>query len=135
LRKNSNKKVATFINPAGFVEQHYIGLQSLEDVLMGLEDLEESVKGYVKKQGRPALILEDLTKLSKVDLSKRFLQARKIAVRLMREMEFERAAIYGPLATQILVNTMSLIAGKHDRIRVFDTRDKALRWLKVKRVD
>ncbi|MBI4033814.1 STAS/SEC14 domain-containing protein [Candidatus Saccharibacteria bacterium] len=125
----TKKKVETFIHPAGFIEQHYTGLQTLNSVLAGLKELENHVKEVVREQGKPALILVDTTGLAKVDLSRRMLKARKTGTRLMRQLHFERAAIYGPLAVQILVNTMARVGGVHKRIRVFDQRAKALKWL------
>lgn len=131
--ETSKKKVETFIHPAGFVEQHYSGFQTLNSVLSGIKDLERHVNKVVKEQGKPALILVDTTSLTKVDLSRRMLNARKTAVRVMSELEYRKAAVYGPLAIQILVNTLAKISGKHKRIRVFENRLDAISWLKSKK--
>ena len=132
LHTSSKKKVETFIHPSGFVEQHYSGFQTINSVLTGLRDLEKNVNKSVKEQGKPALILVDTTGLTKVDLSRRMLGARQKGVQLMRDLNFKKAAIYGPLAIQILVNTMAKIAGVNGRLRVFENRVDAIRWLKSK---
>jgi hypothetical protein len=132
LQTTNKKKVETFIHPSGFVEQHYTGFQTLNSVLTGLRDLEKNVSKAVKDQGKPALILVDTTGLTKVDLTRRMLGARQKGVQMMKDLDFKKAAIYGPLAIQILVNTMAKIAGVSDRIHVFENRVDAICWLKTK---
>ncbi|HEX5394932.1 MAG TPA: hypothetical protein VFW52_01085 [Candidatus Saccharimonadales bacterium] len=132
LDTSSKKKVETFIHPSGFVEQHYSGYQTLNSVLSGLRDLEKHVNKVVKDQGKPALILVDTTALTKVDLSRKMLGARQKGVQMMKDLDFKKAAIYGPLAIQILVNTMAKIAGVSNRIHVFENRVDAICWLKSK---
>lgn len=132
LQTTNKKKVETFIHPSGFVEQHYSGFQTLNSVLTGLRDLEKNVNKAVKDQGKPALILVDTTGLTKVDLSRKMLGARQKGVQMMKDLDFKKAAIYGPLAIQILVNTMAKIAGASNRIKVFENRVDAICWLKTK---
>ena len=114
------------------MEQHYTGFQTLNSVLAGLSDLEKNVSTAVKDQGKPALILVDTTGLTKVDLTSKMLGVRKKGVQMMKDLDFKKAAIYGPLAIQILVNTMAKIAGVSDRIHVFENRVDAIGWLKTK---
>ena len=127
------KKVDTFIHPSGFVEQHYRGEQTLESVLEGMKQLERCVNKAVNEQKKAALVLADVTELTKVDLSRKMLKARKKAVELMRKMNYEKAAIYGPMPVQFMVNTMAMIAGKHNKVRVFENRLEALEWLQSKK--
>jgi hypothetical protein len=57
-------KSIIFINPRGFIEQHFIGLVSPESTI----DAIKQITTYVKKQqdqGKPVLILEDLTEVAK----------------------------------------------------------------------
>ena len=56
--------------------------------------------------------------------------ARKEAVKAMKNARYDRIAVYGNVAVQIMVNTLVLIAGKRQKIRVFSDRVEALRWLK-----
>jgi hypothetical protein len=51
-------------------------------------------------------------------------------VEAMKQAEYNRIAVYGNAAVQIMVNTLILIAGKRDKIRVFSNREEALKWLK-----
>src|SRR5579872_170816 len=119
----------TFIDPAGIVEQHYIGQQTPESILRALKDLEAYVK-KAAKLNKPVLILADVSLVPKIDLSKRMIEVRKAGIETMRSIKFRRAAVYGPLKVQVLVNTMALISGKQDKLKVFGNRVKAVAWLK-----
>src|SRR5579871_483607 len=119
----------TFINPAGIVEQHYIGQQTPESILIALRDLEGCIKEAAKFK-KPVLILADVSLVPKIDLSKRMLEVRKAGIKTMGSVKFRRAAVYGPLKVQVLVNTMALISGKQDKLKVFGNRVKAIAWLK-----
>jgi len=123
------RKFKTFINPEGILEQHYFGLQTPESILGALAELEDYSKKIID-QARPILILADTSQLPKVDISPRMLKVRVAGVKTMRQINFKRAAVYGPLKVQIMVNTMALITGKQHRLRVFGDRVKAIRWLK-----
>ena len=124
-------KSKTFINPGGIVEQHYFGVQTPESVLEALEDLEKCAK-KAGKSNKPVLILANVTEIPKIDLGPRMLKVRKAGISTMKSIKFKKAAVYGPLPVQIMVNTMALIAGKQHRLHVFGTRVEAMSWLKEK---
>ena len=123
--------VRTFLNPAGFVEQNYVGSQTPQEIFGAIRKL-----GYYSKKleesGQTPLILVDLSRVTKIDLSRRFLGARKAGIRAMRSLSYERAAICGSLPIQILVSTLALVAGVHAKVRVFDSRVDAVRWLRAR---
>ncbi|MBX4197156.1 hypothetical protein KW801_01200 [Candidatus Saccharibacteria bacterium] len=122
-------KYKTYFNPAGFVEQQFIGTQTPESVLASVEDLIKWSKKLKSKQ-QPALFLVDVTQVPKIDISSKMAHVRQRAVKAMTSAEYDRVAIYGNVAVQILVNTLVLIAGKRHKIRVFSNRVDALSWLK-----
>jgi predicted glycosyltransferase len=126
--KNSAKFKTTF-NPAGFIEILFMGNQTPDSVISAVEELVERAE-KLKTEGRRVLILADVTGVQKIDISGKMARARKEAVNAMSTAEYDRIAVYGNVAVQIMVSTLVLIAGKRDRIRVFGDRFDALRWLK-----
>jgi hypothetical protein len=126
-QKAQNTKI--FINPSGFIEQHYFGELTPEEIINGLKQL----RFYAKKQeaeGKEVLILEDTTKVTKVEfLSPKMAGVRKEAAKTMKAMNFGRTAIYGPLHVQVIVTTLAMVVGKHNKVQVFETRAAAIKWL------
>jgi len=118
-----------FVNPAGFIETHFIGNQTPDSVIGAVEDLVKRAK-KLKAHEELALILVDVTEVPKIDISGKMAKARKEAVKAMTNAEYDRIAVYGNVAVQILVNTLVMIAGKRDKIRVFASRIEALKWLR-----
>jgi SpoU rRNA methylase family enzyme len=127
--KQDDKNTKIFINPSGFIEQHFYGNVSPETALDGLKQL----RAYAKKQkaaGKKVLILEDAAKLSKIDyLNPKMVAVRKETDKAAREINFERAAVCGQLHLQVIISTLALIAGKRNHIKVFDSRSAAIKWL------
>jgi len=119
----------TFYNPSGFIEQHFIGIQTPNSVISAVEDLVQRA-GRLKRKKQAILILVDVTDVPKIDISGRMAKARQEAVQAMKDAEYDRIAVYGNIAVQIMVNTLVLIAGRRDKIRVFSSRIEALKWLK-----
>lgn len=126
---SKTEKFQTFDNPAGFIEQHFIGVQTSDSVIGAVEALVKEAKKLARKK-KEILILVDVTKVPKIDISGRMAKARKEAVQAMKDAEYDRIAVYGNVAVQLMVNTLVLIAGKKDKIKVFGDRVEALRWLK-----
>ena len=125
----ATEKFATFDNPGGFIEQHYIGVQTPDSVIGAIEILVKKAKKLALKK-RPVLILVDVTQVPKIDISGKMAGARKEVVQAMSDAQYQRIAVYGNVAVQVMVNTLVLIAGKRNKIRVFGGRLEALRWLK-----
>jgi hypothetical protein len=127
--KQSSNNTKIFINPSGFIEQHYFGEIDPESVLDGLNQL----RAYAKKlnsEDKRVLILEDVSNLTKVEfLSPKMSDVRKAAAKAIKEIKFERVALYGPLHLQVILTTLALIAGKRDKVQVFDSRAAAIKWL------
>jgi hypothetical protein len=127
MKKGALYKV--FYNPAGFVEIHFMDEQTPESVIAAVRELVSWSKKLNAKQ-QTVLILADVTEVPKIDISGKMAPARKVAVKAMSDAKYDRIAVYGNVVVQILVNTLALIAGKREQIRVFSNRAEALRWLK-----
>jgi hypothetical protein len=128
----TNNYIRTVLNPAGFIEQHYVGSQAPQEVHKAIRDLKRFAK-KLEESNKAVLILVDVSRVTKIDLGPRMLRARVAGMKTMRALNYKRAAVYGPLPIQVLVNTLALVAGVHDKIRVFDTRLDAVRWLRSKK--
>ncbi len=117
-------KVSTFLNPSGFVEQHYLGDQDGDSVSEGVKEVDDLVD-RLRSEGKPALVLVDLTEVTSTNFD-----SHTVAVRGMKEVPCDLLAVYGPLSLQVLINTLSMVAGKGDIVHAFGTRIEALRWLR-----
>jgi hypothetical protein len=126
---SDSKKYDLFINPAGFIELHYIGTLNPQAVINSTKKLQKLVK-KLKATKTPILILVDVTKVPITNNQKQMAPARKHAVDVISTMEYKRIAIYGSVVVQIVMNTVALIAGKRNKVRVFASRVEALKWLK-----
>lgn len=126
----SKGKVDTLINPAGFIEQCYIGLVKIQAVSKAIKELAKLVEEQ-KTQKKPALILID-TSLAATSLFFNT-QAHNAAIKGIKTIPLDKAAIYGPLLTQVTVNTLAMIAGKKGKICGFTDRQEAIRWLRTGR--
>jgi hypothetical protein len=56
-------------------------------------------------------------------------EVRKEAAKALKNIKFERVALYGPLHLQVILTTLALIAGKRNKVQVFDNRTAAIKWL------
>jgi uncharacterized protein YeeX (DUF496 family) len=127
----TSDKFEIFISPAGFIEQKFTGMQTAQSITDGVKELVKCGRKLFA-QKKPVLILIDITEVPKVNMSEQMHQLPKDIVRAMKEEKYDRIAVYGDLAVQVLINTLVLIAGKRRKIRVFPERIDALAWLKAK---
>jgi hypothetical protein len=130
-QKAQNTKI--FINPSGFIEQHYSGVLEPEVILDSLKQLHRYSK-KVQAANQPVLLLEDVSKIKKLEfLSPKMAGVRKAAAAATKDIPFERAAIYGSLRVQIIASTLALVAGKRDKVQAFDNRAAEIKWLLAKK--
>ena len=125
------ENLKTFINPAGFIEQHYEGRQTAESVAEGVKQIQRCAQ-QLKQQKKPILILVDLTKTDTSDITPSNDAPRKAAVEAIRSISYTRIALYGALPAQVVINTLALVAGKHHKTKAFNNRFEAVKWLKAK---
>jgi hypothetical protein len=111
------------LNPSGFIEEKYIGHQDELDVISGVSKLNYYSK-KLSKQNKPVLILIDLSELGTTTA-----QARIEGIKTLRTLTYKRMALYGPLPSQVLANTLAFVAGKQNKVCAFGTRAEAICWL------
>lgn len=128
MKRQTDQKSSIFINPRGFIDQVYYDTQTPDSVLQALKQLEQRAQ-KMKAAKKPVLIFIDTSQLTKIDLSARMLHVRTAALQAMQNIEFKKAAVCAPLPIQILVNTMALVAGKRNKVKVFENRAAAIKWL------
>jgi hypothetical protein len=56
-------------------------------------------------------------------------EVRHAVARATKELNFDKAAAYGPLSFQVIVASLALMAGKRHQIKVFGSRTDAIKWL------
>lgn len=125
-----DKKYELFFNPAGFIELHFIGAQTSESIIESSRRMFKKTE-KLKTDKKPALVLVDVTKIPLTNNHRQMAPARKEAVRMLSSSNYDRIAVYGSLPVQVAMNTIILIAGKRDRVRVFADRVEAIKWLKI----
>lgn len=129
MKRGKDQTTSIFINPRGFIEQHYYGTLEPKAILDGLK----SLRVYAKKleaQGKPVLILEDVSNIDKLEfLSPKMARVRQYAAKTTKEINFKKAAVYGPRPYQVIITTLALIAGKTDKFKAFNSRAEAVKWL------
>lgn len=110
--------VKTFINRVGFIEQHYLGDQTGESVTRGVQAVDVRVKDGV------TLVLVDLTEVTSTNRA-----SHMAAIKGMREVPYQRIAVYGPRHLQVLINTLASVARKSNDVQAFSCRYEAVVWL------
>lgn len=129
MNSGKNQKTSIFINPSGFIEQHYFGLLEPDTILNGLKALRTCAK-KLESQGKPVLILEDVSNIAKLEfMSPKMAHVRKVAAKTTKEIDFKKAAVYGPLPYQVIITTLALVAGKPNKFKAFNNRAEAIKWL------
>jgi len=107
------------------VEVHVVGTQNAASVdLMGREI--STMLTNLRAHGRPALVLDDVTRIGAVDDA-----GRRLVVDLGKRLDYDRLAMVGMSGLLKLgANLMLRAIGRADKIRYFDDREKAIAWLK-----
>jgi hypothetical protein len=80
-----------------------------------------------KKVGKPALVLDNLTEMGKVDA-----EARKLVVALASRLDYDRAAMLGRGGGMMRLGTNLMLraTGRGYKLRFFTDRGEAVAWLK-----
>lgn len=122
-------RIDTFVNPAGIIEQHYIGLPQPPAMEAAVKKLKK-LAARLSDQKKTILILVDVTdtpvKPVKIDL-----ESNRISIEVMKNLDFKRIALYGPVVTQVMLNTLAMVVGKKDKVAGFHDRNEAIRWLRT----
>jgi hypothetical protein len=116
-----------FLNQDGIIEIMVVGAQNATSIeTMGREA--DALVTQMKAVGKPCLILDNLLQIGPVDA-----QGRKLVVDLAKRIDYDRAAMLGKGGVMRLgANLMLRAVGQAYRVRYFDDRDQAIKWLKEK---
>ena len=114
----------SYLSKDGVIHSIYSGDQSASTV--GQEGIKISqIINRQQQKGRPILILSDISKIGEINLG-----ARKAGLQLFRELEYEKLAIIGvTFLTQKLVNAVVIASGRGFKIKTFESKNEAKRWL------
>lgn len=118
-------KNSVTLNKEGIVEIITHGPQTAASVTeMG--NLAKGLLEELGKQGKPQLLLDDITHLGVTDIP-----ARKAVASFAHSLPFRRVAMLGDGSVFMRISTNLLLhgIGKGDSIHYFEDRDKAIRWL------
>ena len=118
---NENK---VYLDNNGLIVIEVIGDQNVQSV----EAMGQAVAVLIesrRKQGKPALLLDNLLHMGKVDT-----EARKKVVELSKTLNYDKTAMLGKgglmrFGTRLMLQA----AGKADKIRYFDDANEATYWL------
>lgn len=113
------------LNDEGFIEVRVVGDQNYASVTsMGLQT--KRLLEKLSAQDKPLRILDDITKLGNSDI-----KARKTVADLAQSLTYERIAMLGDGSVVMRVGTNLLLraVGKGKRIKYFENRHKAIKWL------
>ena len=113
------------LNSEGIVEAFVIGDQDYESFRKLANDADPLLIEQ-RKKGNPVLGLVDLTKKGHYTAA-----SNRAAMEMLEKMDYDRVAMFGTEAVLKEVTEMIILAmGKHDKTKLFHTRDEAMAWLK-----
>jgi hypothetical protein len=126
MRAKINYQNKNFIE-GELIHNIYIGNQTGATLMQTHLELDH-LTARIRHKGKPVLILVDLSELGKVTL-----EARKVGLILMRDLDFDKAALFGNYyLLQGLVEAISLAAGRKFKVKLFTTKTEAKAWLLTK---
>lgn len=114
-----------YVNDDEIIEIEVIGDQNAASVeLMGRQA--DALITQMKAVGKPCLILDNLLQIGKVGP-----EARHMVVDLAKRLDYDRAAMLGQGGLMSFgANLMLRATGKTYKVRYFDNREEAIKWLK-----
>ena len=113
-----------YLNSDGIIEIEVIGDQTVPSVeAMGRQT--DSFITQLKAVGKPCLILDNLLQIGKVGP-----EARREVVDVASRLDFDRAAMLGQGGMMRFgANLMLRATGRAYKMRYFDRREDAVKWL------
>ncbi|MFZ5554148.1 MAG: hypothetical protein ACOZCO_13610 [Bacteroidota bacterium] len=114
-----------FIGEDGFIHHIYEGDQTFENVQKDVDTI-NALLAQMRKQNLPAKVLGNFSKIGKADSG-----ARKAAGEAIKYGDFDKLALYGKnIFHTVAANLIITATGQRKRVRVFQTKEKAVEWLK-----
>ena len=113
-----------FINDDGLIEIIVNGDQTAASV-QAMGDEAMALARKLKKDGKPALLLDNLLIMGKVPP-----EARRLVAELIKSSDYDRLAMLGHgTALRLGANLILQATGKGNRVKDFEDRKKATDWL------
>lgn len=114
-----------FIGADGLIHNIYVGNQNGASLFEVEKELTE-LASELRHQGLKVLVFTDVLKIGKINLS-----ARLAGVQIMKSIDFDKVAIYGPSHLEkTVVNVICQASGKSFKARYFTDERRALDWLR-----
>lgn len=108
----------------GIVELVWRGNQTAENIAQAIKE-SLAYNAVLEKAGKPVLSLNDVSLLGSSDYT-----GRSVALKGMRAIRFERLALFGAsLFWKQILKFLVAASGKGSRIKHFDHKSDATRWL------
>jgi hypothetical protein len=113
------------LRPDGIIEIAMVGNQNVESITQ-MGEQAQALLEYQKSNGKPLLILDDITKLGKTEIA-----ARRVATDLVSKLTYDRGSILGDgsLLMRMGANIILRVIGTNQTIRYFEDRARAVAWL------
>ena len=113
------------LNNDGIIEIHVVGDQNYDSVHIMGRDTKRLLE-MLGTQGKPQLILDNVTKLGVTDIA-----ARRAVTELAHTLSYQKVAMLGDgsIMMRVATNLLLRAIGKGDKIRYFEDRLKANAWL------
>lgn len=116
------------LNPNGNIEVSFSGQATFEETRQIVERT-HTVATELSEEKKPVLILADLTQAEPIIDP----QAVRFTAMFMRDTKFTKVALFGlNRMLDEVIEIISKISGKGERIRGFETRAEAVKWLEEK---
>ena len=117
-----NNKV--FLDNSGLIEQIYVGNQTGQTITQVANKTKEIIQLLLTNE-EPIIVLVDLSKLGKSTSD-----SRKAALEALKNTTYDKVALFGLSPyTKYLSSFIIAASGNGSRVKLFDTKQKAKKWL------
>src|SRR3989344_3727014 len=115
---------AVFLNKDGYIEQIYKGDQDYDTVTSAVRKVNKLIE-KLQSEGRSVKVIVNLSEIGKTDSG-----SREAAVYALKSWYFDKTALYGGnVFINNLANLIIRAARKQKKVKVFNTRREAYKWL------
>lgn len=121
--KDSQHNV-NFIDSDGILHNIYVGNQTVNTLTSAHDELLE-ITTALREQGKRIIVLTDIRKLGKLNV-----EARMYAVDFIKDIDFDKVAIFGNhMLAEQMVNFIIIASGRGYKMKYFSCEKDARLWL------
>ncbi|MEW6468729.1 MAG: hypothetical protein AB1458_07380 [Bacteroidota bacterium] len=114
-----------YIGQDGFIYHEYVGDQSYDIIQNDIRQILSLIR-QLRSERRPVLVLGDYSRIGYADSS-----ARKAASEALKDADYDKVALFGTnLFHTMAANLIIIASGKGKKVKVFQSKEKAVRWLR-----